>query len=29
MNQRHFVKLSNGVILFFEEDADEQIVSFG
>lgn len=29
MNKRHFVKLSNSVILFFEEDADEQVVSFG
>lgn len=29
MNKRHFVKLSNGVVLFFEENADEQVISFG
>lgn len=29
MNKRHFVELSNSVILFFEEDADKQVVSFG
>lgn len=29
MNKRHFVKLSNSVVLFLEEDADEQVVSFG
>lgn len=29
MNKRHFVKLSNAVILFFEENADEQVLSFG